>query len=265
MPAHGMAGMQEHHRHSRYAHLTADLFMPWYRDTAYTDSNIEAADQAWDDINIDMGTVALDDAYVAAMDLPEAQRFPWDEKKSIYLLAGFHDLHCLVRIHPKLPLLSHPSNSLPRKFLLTDVGSQQKTLREWISLKSRNLTPMESAEHMFHCLDALRQDVMCYADDTPRYTDKTHISGVGQRRPCRSWSLLNAWAAERNACWRYTGSHLAMNMSTLERYRYCPAGSPYAEKVREVFGDDVGEEGMQRVHEGHEGMGLKLGGVHERL
>jgi len=70
--------------------------MPWYKDSIYTDSDPTVADKAWDDINIDMGTVALDDEYVSTMNLPVAQRFPWDDGKSIYLLAGFHDLHCLV-------------------------------------------------------------------------------------------------------------------------------------------------------------------------
>ena len=52
--------------------------------------------QAWDDINIDAGTVALEDAYVDTIELPKAQRFPWDESKGIYYIDGYHNLHCLV-------------------------------------------------------------------------------------------------------------------------------------------------------------------------
>lgn len=51
---------------------------------------------AWDEINIDAGTVALGDAYVETMGLPKAQRFPWDKSKGIYYINGFHNLHCLV-------------------------------------------------------------------------------------------------------------------------------------------------------------------------
>lgn len=101
----------------------------------------------------------------------------------------------------------------------------------------RNETPAEPIEHMFHCLDALRQDIQCYADDTPRFTDESHLSGIGQIRQCRSWSKLEEWARARPACWRFTGSQLHMNMSVEDRYRFCPEDSPYAAKVKEVFGD----------------------------
>lgn len=30
------------------------------------------------------------------MGLPEAQTFPWDDNKGLYLLNGYHNLHCLV-------------------------------------------------------------------------------------------------------------------------------------------------------------------------
>ena len=55
------------------------------------------ADQLWENISIDNGTVALSDSYAAAMGLPVSQRFPWDQEKGLYLLNGFHSMHCLVR------------------------------------------------------------------------------------------------------------------------------------------------------------------------
>lgn len=73
--------------------------MPWLAKDIFLDEDPKVADQAWDDINIDIGTIALDKSYAASMNLPEAQQFPWDESKSIYLLTGFHDLHCLARPH----------------------------------------------------------------------------------------------------------------------------------------------------------------------
>lgn len=47
---------------------------------------------------MDNGTVALEDGYVEEMGLPAAQRFPWDQDKGLYLLNGFHSMHCLVGI-----------------------------------------------------------------------------------------------------------------------------------------------------------------------
>lgn len=56
----------------------------------------EHADRAWDAISIDNGSIALDFAYVQKMGLPPAQPFPWDATKGIYILNGYHGIHCLV-------------------------------------------------------------------------------------------------------------------------------------------------------------------------
>ena len=92
--------------------------------------------------------------------------------------------------------------------------------------------------HVVHCLDALRQDVLCSADDTPRYAvlKKETPTGGGQYRHCRDWSELEAWAKEQTACWRYVNS-TDPNTSQLERFKYCPEGSPYLEKARKIFPD----------------------------
>ena len=52
----------------------------------------------WDNISVDAGTVALSRSYAAAKGLPEAQTFPWDNEKGLYLLNGYHNLHCLVQL-----------------------------------------------------------------------------------------------------------------------------------------------------------------------
>ena len=68
-------------------------------DSIYTSSNRTIEDEAWKSPNMipDTGLVALSDDWVRSKNLPTAQRFPWDESKGIYLLNGFHNMHCLVR------------------------------------------------------------------------------------------------------------------------------------------------------------------------
>lgn len=91
-------------------------------------------------------------------------------------------------------------------------------------------------EHALHCLDSLRQEVLCNADDTPSwsgYHDKT--SGVGQYRLCKDWGRLEAFAKENYACHRHID--LEDGQDVQERYKYCPEGSPYEAKVREVYGE----------------------------
>ena len=79
------------------AHLANDFAVAWKSKSPYFGEDEAVADRLWEDINIDNGTVALTDSETEAMGLPTAQRFPWDQEKGIYLLNGFHSMHCLVR------------------------------------------------------------------------------------------------------------------------------------------------------------------------
>lgn len=98
----------------------------------------------------------------------------------------------------------------------------------------------EDFEHALHCLDALRQDVVCDADDTPRWTGFAEmVSGPGQFRQCKEWGRLQAWARQNNACHRHI--KLKEGEEAIEMYKYCPEGSPYTEQVKEYFGDPASE------------------------
>lgn len=188
------------------------------------------ADQLWEDISIDNGTVALEDSYVETMGLPLSQRFPWDDGKGIYLLNGYHSLHCLVS--------GRDGTSYKRDPKSVYLTRKQKTIRQVVLEFDRGLPRSEPTKHLLHCLDALRQDVICYADDTPRYTglQPPGRSGTGQVRQCKDWNQLEAWAQQHTACWRYINPH-NHSFDTLERHKFCPDGSPYLEKVRQVFGE----------------------------
>ena len=85
--------------------------------------------------------------------------------------------------------------------------------------------------HTAHCLDALRREVICNADDTPRAS--THEfspnTGVGQYRKCKSWDKMTIWAIENTACFKFLDP--SRNVSNLERYKFCPKDSPYSAQV----------------------------------
>lgn len=78
------------------ANLGQDSTVAWKSKSAYFGEDEAIADRLWAEISIDNGTVALSDSYVEAMELPVSQRFPWDQEKGLYLLNGFHSMHCLV-------------------------------------------------------------------------------------------------------------------------------------------------------------------------
>lgn len=100
-----------------------------------------------------------------------------------------------------------------------------------------NQTQSWEYSHVTHCLHVLREDTMCNADDTPRYTGALHAqkglidglsSGLGQVRMCRDWSKLHKFAVENSACYRRPLDH---PISLLDRYKSCPDGSKPWEKV----------------------------------
>ena len=78
----------------------------------------------------------------------------------------------------------------------------QKYIRQhFISILSSADPPAWSLEHDFHCFDAIRQQIMCHADDTLLYTTGHRDAGVNQTRQCRDWDALREWATERTACY----------------------------------------------------------------
>ena len=86
-------------------------------------------------------------------------------------------------------------------------------------------------EHPVHCLDSLRQYVMCNADDTPLYTWGRNITGDGQARQCKDWGVLREWAKEHTACYKQTAEPLTFR----QRFGRCNDGgdgledlAPYA-------------------------------------
>ena len=82
------------------AGLVRNVAVPFTSKNEYISSNRTIQDEAWKSARLvpDQGLVALTDDYVRSKGLPTAQRFPWDKSKGLYILNGFHDMHCLVRI-----------------------------------------------------------------------------------------------------------------------------------------------------------------------
>ncbi|MCJ1357969.1 MAG: hypothetical protein MMC33_007966 [Icmadophila ericetorum] len=202
---------------SRFAGLAWDTPRAYTIEDGYDDMNETVRSEYWDAINYDSGSLALSYEYTARMGLPKAQPFPWDESKGLYFLSAHHSIHCAKIVHQTLTELY---DGVPNSY------------------------PMG---HAFHCIDVLRQDAVCLADDTPLFTSFEHPGSPGrnQGRLCRDWSKLEKFAWDHTSCWRDISptKHIETN---LLRYRYCPAGSQYNEKILEEFpGFDI--EGNVRI------------------
>lgn len=201
--------------YGRYSSWSVDLFLPLsfanhltyaaaglrrhvplqiYPSTEYTGENLTEVTALWQQLSGDPGVVALPRSYVEQKGLPHALRWPWDpEDKGVYLLQGFHNLHCL------------------------------RTLFRYILAADQGLPQHIALSHALHCLDQLRQDVMCNADDTPRYAgfQDPPGTGAGQVRVCKDWAELEQWALERTACFEH---HDEVPGPMIDRFKSCPDG-----------------------------------------
>ncbi|KAF7855376.1 hypothetical protein EAF04_010119 [Stromatinia cepivora] len=136
---------------TKYTGLVRNISTPFIIDNLYTNENRTVVDVAWrfPDLDSEIGLVALLDEYAESKGLLPAQRWPWDHSKGIYILNGFHNLHCL---HLVRGLVLEAYDKVPLIY------------------------PFE------HCLNVLREEVMCNSDDTPRYTGRLN-SEKGKEHP----------------------------------------------------------------------------------
>ncbi|CAG8952709.1 hypothetical protein HYFRA_00008953 [Hymenoscyphus fraxineus] len=180
---------------SKYAKLKFDKRLPFVE----INQSLALTEDEWNDplYNSDLGNVALSDEYVASLGLPPAQRWPWDFSKGIYFLQGHHQMHCLQMA--------------------------RQAINEYRTGALQSVHPI----HVDHCLIAIREDIICNADDTPRFTGghfKNPASGIGQLRACRDWGKMDEWVKKHSAC--YKNPEDAFDpASGLGRYMSCPDGS----------------------------------------
>jgi len=202
-------GKTEIHKLSKYSKLELDSNATWISDLG------EETQAHWEDrleaISIDEGIIAVSKEWAEENDLGETSIFPWDENKRVYAIHAYHGLHCIRLIY---------------RFV--------KEIRD--DDKQATRVPID---HVIHCLDAMRKDVMCYADDTPRprryrANSTAAIKVAGEPRQCRDWSALERWAKERTACFQ-PGNAVPGDMLR-SQMRFCPDNSPYMPAVRAYFG-----------------------------
>ncbi|KAF1995266.1 hypothetical protein P154DRAFT_556871 [Amniculicola lignicola CBS 123094] len=195
------------HGKSKYTGNTFDTPVTYHAYSPYwnPELNQSVMDNAWDDIDTSPLAIALHDEYAKEVGLGPSTRFPWDTERSVYYLKGYHDLHCL------------------------------KLIRKAITSTSNNTTRSFSLNHILHCLEGLRQDIICAADDTPMPALDSHGVGDGQVRQCRDWEKMTKWATrlDQHACYKFDDYREATN--TLELFAFCPEGSPYREVVEAYF------------------------------
>ncbi|KAF2152809.1 hypothetical protein K461DRAFT_294446 [Myriangium duriaei CBS 260.36] len=192
---------------SRYAHLSRNTTTEFFLHTAHASTNRTIQEAAWNEAEIDpwTGIVALDQGYVKDLNLLPSQKWPWDSTKGVYVLNSFHELHC---VHTLREGINQYHDGIPQEDRIWSYG------------------------HLMHCINLMRQAVMCNADDTPLYIGRINQNanttstdaGVGVPRKCRDWNALNGWSRSHSACYRGVNWDDEEFPET-ERYKFCPDGT----------------------------------------
>ncbi|KAI1128411.1 hypothetical protein F5Y10DRAFT_292062 [Nemania abortiva] len=115
----------------------------------------------------------------------------------------YHQLHCLVTV-PSSNLhlaLSFPFNiSIQPRHLRV---RPQKYIRRYLNQDYYNMSEPNLEQHIDHCLDGLRQYVMCNADVVlltydwiPNYSRPWPNFGI--RHECASWDAIDEWARKHS-------------------------------------------------------------------
>ncbi|KAJ8108310.1 hypothetical protein ONZ43_g6465 [Nemania bipapillata] len=214
---------------SPYMRLATDHSDTLWWTTLY--SNETASDselnELWDtQIPWESGIVALKNEEARALNLPESQPFPWDaSRKSLYIVNAHHVLHCVV--------------GDPRLEAAVAVRNLYISIQQY-----RTNTPQTiNYPHILHCLDTLRLETMCTADDTLRYVPLNSAHGYrpgdGQPRMCRDWDRVREFVESHDPCYRYLKPG-DTELSNLERFKFCSENSEYLPKIRKYFKYDAG-------------------------
>jgi len=170
-----LKGDSNSHRYATGEGLTtAKTYQTLHTETEYSSPDQVISDSAWDKYTIN-GFVSLPNSWAIDRGWPVGRVMPGDEEKGIYVVDGFHQLHCLMSI----------------RTMVTSIIDGEPI---------ENVT--HTRRHLNHCYDALRQSIICRADPTPLYVPKdTFFAGDGQQRECKSWTELQDWVMEHSVCY----------------------------------------------------------------
>jgi hypothetical protein len=97
------------------------------------------------------------------------------ENAQVYGIAVTHQYHCLKMIRENFYGL---------------VTRNKTYMDELVATADFSETLPAKVDHIFHCIDYLRQTVLCNADTTVEgqsHSAATHIDGYGPLHQCRSW------------------------------------------------------------------------------
>lgn len=158
----------------------------------------------WHDLYNKVGISQIPASSAARLEVPSSP-VPGHEDQHYVQLDVFHHLHCLNMI----------------RLMLWSGGSPESL---YLNATHLGDTEEERMGHVDHCVDQIRQYLMCHADTTPLVwqwseRNKKYLTYMGMKHTCRDWDRFYEWAERHQSQWDY------------DRSRYVP-GSPEWEDTK---------------------------------
>ncbi|KAJ3552560.1 hypothetical protein NM688_g4090 [Phlebia brevispora] len=165
-----------------------------WEPTIYEGKPSDKLDRVWSDLYNDFGVSQIPQWQADLLPNPTA---PFDENPEycVMQLTVFHQLHCLNTIRKALR---------PEHYVNPVTGDLD-------GIKKNDLRP-----HIDHCVDSLRQGIMCAADISPIVwhwsdADQGNIINLDIVHSCRNYDSVVTWAKEHRAQYHFnqTGHKVA--------------------------------------------------------
>lgn len=151
------------------------------------------AETAWNDL-LHAQYVAISDAEAKQIPAEHISPMWYDGEHNFMEFAVFHNLHCLYAIRTSL------------RSMRTEGGSEeQKEAVGWL-----HSAAWDGDVHLDHCIDQIRQALMCHSDLTPVPMKPLEgkegvILGNGEMHTCRDFDDVMNWVNQRSNRWKSFG------------------------------------------------------------
>ncbi|KAJ5447788.1 hypothetical protein N7445_002609 [Penicillium cf. griseofulvum] len=153
----------------KHPEIVEQIYHDYHDD--FLNFNTTISQQHWRSLfPVGEGMIGLTDQQVIDMDVHHSVRGVSDPDRHIYMVAVFHQLHCL---------------SQARSIIMHLFQDPEYTIRE------------ATYHHTMHCVDIVRQALMCASDSTLIWKEyDIKWPGEGGTRVCRNFDALTEWVID---------------------------------------------------------------------
>jgi hypothetical protein len=216
-------------------------YVAFHWDTPWGSRNVTEADQLWEKMNTAHGHIAIDHAWAAANQVSIFSRIPFHSNNAKpssghpqWTSPANRERVCTsCRPIINFTVLYVHAYAIPSTWGIFQLGvvdiSCQRVIRSIFLSMYRQTLPDYPIHHAHHCFDAIRQHIMCNADNTPLYGRGDGTSGDGQMHQCKRWTALRNYATRNSACFRDGKPGMTLE----DRFGVCDDGTDGLEE--EVF------------------------------